>query len=220
MAPDAAYRVASTTARPAVLLPGHDVAWHTAQQITWGPEQARTTFAALWNGDGLAVRFDVCDDQPWHTMTRRDDTIWDEEVVEIFIDPTGTGRNYLEIEISPINVVTDLIIRETSPTLVNELAWNWEGLESTVVPGTCAGLKPGSWVALAWLPWSGLRHTPEVASFAPPKPGATWKFNVFRIKRPGGPANPRQGAIFAAWSAPDGRTFHAPAFFKPLVFEG
>jgi len=219
LATDASYRVVCTTARPALLLPGHDVAWETAQHITWGPDEAKTTFAALWNESGLAVRFDVCDEHPWHTMTRRDDTIWEEEVVEIFIDPTGTGRHYLEIEINPINVVTDLLIKETSPVLVNELAWNWEGLQSTVVPGTSAGMKPGSWVALAWLPWSRLLGTPDVAGCVPPKSGARWKFNVFRIKRPGGPSAPKHGAIFAAWSAPEGKSFHAPAFFRDFVFE-
>jgi len=216
---DAAYRVVPTDAKPAVLLPGHDIAWHTAERITWGPPNARTTFAALWNARGMAIRFDACDERPWHTMTRRDAPIWEEEVVEIFIDPTRSGRNYLEVEISPINVVTDLRIREPWPALAGDLAWDWAGLESTVVPGSCEGLRPGSWVALGWLPWAGLENvSPEVAAAAPPKPGDRWRFNVFRIKRPFGPAEPERGAIYAAWSVPGGPSFHAPAAFRDLVF--
>ena len=34
-------------------------------------------------------------------MTRRDDPIWEEEVVEIFLDPARLGRHYAEVEISP-----------------------------------------------------------------------------------------------------------------------
>ena len=31
----------------------------------------------------------VADDRPWHTLTARDDRLWNEEVVEIFIDPAA-----------------------------------------------------------------------------------------------------------------------------------
>jgi hypothetical protein len=218
LAPEARYRVVRTAARPATLLPGHDPAWQLAERITWGPDPYRTSFAALWNDAGLAVRFDACDRQPWHTMTRRDDPIWEEEVVEIFLDPLGTGRDYAEIEISPINVVTDLRVIDTTP-LRNDRSWNWAGLESTVIPGSCEGLTAGSWAALVWLPWSGLRSlSPEVAAAVPPSPQRNWRFNVFRIKRPGGASAPEEGAIYAAWSAPDGPTFHAPAFFRTLAF--
>lgn len=218
--PDARYRVARTGAQPATLLPGHDPAWSAANTITWGPATARTSFAALWNDRGLAVRFKACDAGPWHTMIRRDDPIWNEEVVEIFLDPTRQGRDYAEIEISPINIVTDLRVREPWPHLAADLAWNWSGLESTVVPGSCSGLTPGGWVALAWLPWDGLRTmAPDVAARLPPSPGDAWRFNVFRIKRPHGPAEPEREAIYAAWSVPDGPSFHAPAFFRDFVFE-
>jgi hypothetical protein len=217
--PDATYRVSRTEARPHTLLPGHDPAWSSAAAITWGPVPYQTTFRALWNEAGLALRFEACDERPWHTMTRHDDRLWEEEVVEIFIDPTRTGHHYAEIEVSPINVVTDLHIHAPWPLLHNDIGWNWTGLESTVVPGTCGGLQTGSWVALVWLPWPGLAGmAPEVAPAVPPVRGDRWRFNVFRIKRPHGPAEPERGAIYAAWSPPDGPSFHAPAAFRDLVF--
>jgi hypothetical protein len=216
---DAAYRVVPTRCRTSALLAGQEAAWAPAPRIAWGPEHARTTFAALWNEDGLAIRFDVRDVAPWHTMTSHDDPIWEEEVVEVFLDPTGTGRNYLEVEVSPANVVTDLHIREAEPTLVGRLAWDWDGLESSVLPQPGAGLAAQSWVALAWLPWTGLVDLPDdVTMTVPPAPGDRWRFNVFRIKRPFGPAEPEREAVYAAWSAPAGPTFHAPAFFRDLFF--
>ena len=36
---------------------------------------------------GLHVRFDAQDPSPWFTKTARDDRLWEEEVVEIFLDP-------------------------------------------------------------------------------------------------------------------------------------
>ena len=215
----AAYRAARTGARPITLLPGHDHAWDTADAIEWGPDTYRTHFRALWNEAGLAIRFDVCDAKPWHTMTHRDDRIAEEEVVEIFLDPARLGRNYAEIEISPINVITDLHVLTPHPTLTSDRAWNWAGLESTVVPGSCGGLSSDSWMAIAWLPWSGLHGMAAgVDGVLPPKPGDRWQFNVFRIKRPFGPQDPGRGAIYAAWSVPDGPSFHAPAAFRDLVF--
>jgi hypothetical protein len=217
--PDAGYRVARTRARPVTLLPGHDPAWKTAQRIAWGPSRYRTCFRALWNEEGLAVRFDACDDQPWHTMKRHDDPIWEEEVVEIFLDPASLGRHYAEVEISPVNVVTDLHILEPHPHLNGDRSWNWRGLESTVIPGSCEGMTAGSWAALAWLPWSGLGSmAPEVAASVPPAAGDAWRFNVFRIKRPHGPAEPERDAIYAAWSTPEGPSFHEPAAFRRMEF--
>jgi hypothetical protein len=217
--PDAVYRVARTSARPVTLLPGHDKSWRAAERIEWGPAPYHTAFRALWNDDGLAVRFDACDDGPWHTMKRPDDPIWEEEVVEIFLDPACLGRHYAEVEISPVNIVTDLHILEPHPRLTGDRSWNWQGLESTVVPGSCGGLSASSWTALAWLPWSGLRSlADEVAPHVPPSAGDAWQFNVFRIKRPRGPAEPEREAVYAAWSTPDGPSFHEPAAFRRLEF--
>ncbi|HOG30331.1 MAG TPA: carbohydrate-binding family 9-like protein [Vicinamibacterales bacterium] len=218
---DAVYPVVRTSARPLTLLPGHDPDWASAAAIAWGPQEYRTSFRALWNDAGRALRFDAGDTRPWHTMTQRDDPIWEEEAVEIFLDPARLGRHYAEVEISPLNVVTDLHILEPWPRLRGDKSWDWSGLESTVVPGACGGLAPGSWVALAWLPWPGLAGMcPEVAAAVPPAPGDRWRFNVFRIKRPNGPAEPERGAVYAAWSTPPGPSFHDPSAFRTMAFAG
>lgn len=219
--PAGPYVVARTLAQPAVLLPGHHPVWKEALAISWGPPPFRTTFRAVWNEGGLAIRFDACDTHPWHTMRRHGDPIWQEEVVEIFLDPASEGRRYAEVEISPFNVVTDLRVVEPWPNLSGDRTWTWSGLESTVVPGSCEGLSPESWTALAWLPWSGLvTLSAATAEMVPPRPGDRWRFNVFRIKRPHGPAEPERDALYAAWSVPSGPSFHDPAAFRELVFAG
>lgn len=214
---DAAYRVARHPARGVGELARDATAWATADEITWGPRPFETTFSALWNEGGLAVRFQACDTRPWHTMRVRDDSIYEEEVVEVFLDPAGTGRDYAEVEISPANVVTDLHVIQPAP-LKNDRGWDWAGLETVVRTASRAGFTPDSWEALAWLPWEGLRALVRDRVPVPPAPGDRWRFNVFRIKRPHGPADPERGAIYAAWSAPGGATFHAPAAFRDLHF--
>ncbi|MEW5984750.1 MAG: carbohydrate-binding family 9-like protein [Acidobacteriota bacterium] len=218
-APAGPYIVALTSAPPALLLPGHHPIWTDAEAIGWGPEPYRTTFRAVWNAGGIAIRFDACDRDPWHTMRRHKDPIAREEVVEIFLDPARSGRNYAEIEVSPFNIVTDLRVVEPWPNLTGDRDWSWTGLESTVVPGACGGLQADSWIAVVWLPWEGLRTlSADATERVPPRAGDRWRFNVFRIKRPHGPTEPERDAVYAAWSVPSGPSFHDPAAFRELVF--
>ncbi len=174
----------------------------------------------MWNHDGLLARLDAEDDRPWHTLAGRDASLWLEEVVEIFLDPTGAGRDYAELEISPANLVCDLRIAEGWPALSGDLSWDWTGMVTRVTPRQSPALSGvGSWTATAWLPWEGLRSlSVEAAVRVPPKAHDAWRFNVFRIKRPGGPKSPEEGAIYAAWSVPDGPSFHVPAVFRAFVF--
>ncbi len=191
--------------------------WRELPRITWGPAAYRTTFSAGWHDEALSFRFECHDEAPWHTMTRRDDRIWEEEVVELFVDPAGAGHHYAEIEISPANVVCDVRIPSPWPSLESDVGWNAAGLETRVAPWP--GPHPGGWTAVGRLPWRGLATlSAEAAARIPPRPGDEWRFNVFRIKRPGGPAAPEAEAVYAAWSVPDAPSFHLPAAFQPLVF--
>lgn len=195
-------------------------AWAEAAVITWGPAPYQTSFRARWDEDALHVRFDAADTAPWHTMTRRDDHIWEEEVVELFLDADGSGRHYAELEISPANVVCDLDVATPWPDLKSLTAWNWDGMTSAVHRWTGPDAGPDGWTAIARLPWAGLRSLyPDSGRVAlPPPDGAAWRFNVFRIKRPGGPLRPADGVVYAAWSRPAGPSFHDPAVFRPISF--
>ena len=207
-----------SSAAPEILGSDHP-AWHDAHVIEWGPERYRARFRACWDADALHVRWDASDDRPWHTMTTRDEHIWEEEVVEIFLDAERSGRNYYELEISPVNVVCDLRVERPWPSLKSLTDWNLEGLATRVVPlkdthGTIEG-----WTATARLPFAGLAALyPAVTFPLPPHTGQAWHFNVFRIKRPGGPGKPEENAVYAAWSRPAGPSFHDPAAFRPLKF--
>lgn len=215
------YSVARSGAGRAALL-GHDpTPWGEAVSIHWGPTKYETAFRALWNDGGLFLRFEATDPDPWHTMTERDDPLWDEEVVEIFIDPNCSGRNYYELEISPAGVVSDLRMVSPWPDKEGDIAWDLEGLETRVhALMDDAGASTG-WIASASLPWSGFRSLPSAEEVSlPPRPGDAWQANVFRIKRPGGPGDPEKDAVYAAWSPPSDRSFHDPGAFRPLVFQG
>lgn len=210
----AAYHVRAVTVAP------HDLlaldGWDEAMAVTWGPPGLATTFRAVWTPMGLGVRWDVQDQAPWATRTQRDDCLWETEVVEVFIDPTRTGEDYAELEITPTNVVCDLRIERLAPERAVHLEWDFPGLDTAVRRAD----DGDDWSAIAWMPFAGFATlSPRVAACLPVGGGDVWHFNVFRIKRPGGPGHPEEGAIYAAWSVPEGSTFHAPLAFRPMVFD-
>jgi hypothetical protein len=215
------YTVARAEAAPAALLSAEDAAWTPAAVAEWGPAEYATRFRALWNDKGLFLRFDATDPSPWHTMTKRDEHLWEEEVVEAFLDIDRSGRDYAELEISPGNVVCDVRMVSPYPDKKYDLTWNMEGLETRVVPLKDDAGKTVGWTALARLPWTGFRTLPSAAKIAlPPRPGDRWRFNVFRVERPGGKEHPEAGAVEVAWSDPHSPSFHVPAAFRDLVFAG
>ena len=217
--PPGEYPVTKLASPSPTLLRASADAWRDAPAIDWGPERYRTAFQACWDATALHVRFDAVDTAPWFTMRTRDAHLWEEEVVEIFLDAEGAGVNYAELEINPANVVCDLRVERPAPAVSSDTHWDWAGLESAVVPLADAHGTREGWTAIARLPWEGLRSLSSAAAhMTPPTTGDVWRFNVFRIKRPGGPGNPAEGAIFAAWSVPEGPSFHVPAAFRPFRF--
>jgi hypothetical protein len=218
--PDASYtvhRVAGATR--AALLAADDGAWKSAEVLTWGSAPYETRLRALWAPDGLYLRWDADDPAPWATMTKRDDHLWDEEVVEIFLDPAWAGKDYWELEISPTNVVCDVRMVAPHPTVTSDLTWNHEGLETSVRHEKNADGSPKRWIATAFAPWAGFRSLPLPEKVAlPPAPGEVWGFNAFRIERPNGPAAPKDGAVNRAWSPTGAPSFHVPAAFRKFVF--
>jgi hypothetical protein len=212
------YRVVEVeVSRADLLLAGDAAAWEACEAIRWGPEPWTTTFRAAWSRAALYLRFDAADDRPWHTLTARDDRLWTEEVVEIFIDPTGSGRDYAELEISPANIVCDLIVVRPSPDLYSDPAWHFASIETRVTPWRAPESGPAGWSATAAIPWQDFANLPTPVPL-PPRRGDTWHFNVFRIKRPHGPAAPEEGAVYAAWSPTGGPSFHVPSVFREFRF--
>ena len=215
------YEVARTVSPAESLLAADEAAWAGATSVEWGPVPYTTRFRALWSDAGLFLRFDASDPKPWHTMTRRDEHLWEEEVVEIFLDPDRSGRDYYELEISPANVVCDLHMISPMPNYKSDFAWDLAGLETRVHATKDTAGRTTGWTATAFLPWGGLRALPSAARVAtPPRPGDRWRFNVFRIDRPGGKANPEKDAVQVAWSPPSLKSFHDTSAFRDLVFVG
>jgi hypothetical protein len=146
------------------------------------PDALPTQAALAWDDTHLYAAFSCVDPEPWGTMMQRDMHLWDEEVVEVFLDPDGDGRNYPELEVSPHNIVVDLLIPRTpgrSTDASVAARWDIQGLQ-TAVSKHSAG-----WVVEIAIPWASLG---EGGVTTAPRPGDRWRVGLYRIERPGGPS--------------------------------
>jgi hypothetical protein len=148
-----------------------------------------TEASVIWNENHLYVAFACYDREPWSRMKNRDDHLWEEEVVEVFLDPDGDGQNYAELEVSPNNVVVDLLIPRPRGGSNNAIKWDIEGLQTAVAR------HPAGWIAEIAIPWKSLA---EAGVSGAPKPDDQWRAGLYRIKRPGGPAKADQIAALVA----------------------
>jgi carbonic anhydrase/acetyltransferase-like protein (isoleucine patch superfamily)/bifunctional DNA-binding transcriptional regulator/antitoxin component of YhaV-PrlF toxin-antitoxin module len=172
-----------------------------------------TEVRACWDDRALYVSFACKDTDIWGTFENRDDPLYDEEVVELFLCPTGNLEHYFEIEVSPLNVLFDATVFSPEgrrETMLVDPAWNAAGLRTAVrVSGSLNDRSSGDigWTVELALPFTDLGLS------GPPAPGTVWRANFYRIER--GPATE-----FTAWSPTykSPADFHVPACFGELVF--
>ena len=90
--------------------------WKHAEQmqlvetVTGDEPRYPTVVRALWDDRYLYVGFEAEDPYIWGTLKNRDEPLWDEEVVEVFLDDDCNEWSFLEFEVSPNNVIVDLAV--------------------------------------------------------------------------------------------------------------
>ena len=193
-----------------------DVAWRSATPLTLvdsldgHPAPLRTTVRMAWDDQALYVAFDCEDPDVWGTFTRRDEPLYTQEVVEIFLDADADGRTYDEIEVSPHNVVFDAYFPARRQGM--DLSWD-SGLQSAVkVNGTIDDPRDRDqgWTVEMRIPFDRLHAVPHL----PPRPGDRWRFNLYRLELPD--RKNAQGQAFSPLFVGD---FHAVDRFAWLVFD-
>ena len=141
----------------------------------------------LWDSDYFYFAFVCQDADMWAIYDQEDDPMWSEEVVEVFIDPDGDGKRYLELEVNPLNAVVDLLIYSVSPEWHSSKDWDIAKLKTAVQAyGTVndsLALDQG-WTAEIAIPWAAMADS--VTGGARPTAGDVWRLNLYRIERKGG----------------------------------
>ena len=159
-----------------------------------------TSVRAVWSAEELRLLFHAADTHAWATLTERDAPLYEEEVVEVFLDPVGDLESYFEIEVNPLNAVLDLVLRRNRSGYAKDFAWRCEGLRTAVTKSANA------WSAELSIPFRSL-----IA--APPNVGDRWRVNFCRIDRP--PGMPRE---LTSWSPTGRANFHTPERFGTMEF--
>jgi len=170
-----------------------------------GPAMQQTKVRLCRDEEALHVRFDCEDRDAWGTYGRRDDPIYEEEAVEVFLAPgENDPTRYFEFEVSPLGVLFDARIHNpTSLRADMEAAPSWDcpGLRWAAGRGTVRQ----DWWAILSIPWAAIRP------IRPPEDlPRIWRANFYRIERPRG-GEPE----FSCWSPTLTRPadFHRPARF-------
>jgi carbonic anhydrase/acetyltransferase-like protein (isoleucine patch superfamily) len=196
-----------------------EAAWSRAEAVHLllagdGEAPRLTTEVRLcWDDRYLYAAFSCKDTDIWGSYTQRDEPLYDEEVVELFLSPTNDLRHYFEFELSPRNTLFDAKVFSPEGdrrSMLLDVEWNAEGMQTAVrVAGT---LDTRTDVDLGWIAEIAIPFA-DLGLAGPPSPGDTWRANFYRIER---------GEVeeFSAWS-PTLKVpadFHVPARFGTLQF--
>lgn len=148
----------------------------------------------------LYVRFSGEDDEVQSTFRLHDAPVYRADVMELFIADTNDLTHYKELEVTPYDVHFDGIIRFTGDGVRTlNMDYDITGWETNTKVG-------GNRLASVWaLPYS--------AFDAPPKAGASWRMNAFRIDH-----HSARGISLMAWQPTMQPTFHVPEVFGFLDF--
>ena len=171
----------------------------------------KTTARFAWTPTHVYIGVESADDDVWSTFTERDSNTWEQEVIEVFIDADGDKKDYLELQVTPANVIFDAKFERHRSDLAKARAWNMEGFETAVVvdgtlnkrDDTDKGYVVEMAIPVAQVP----------GAKAPLAHGFTWRINLFRWDAP---KDSRQQA--AAFSPPIVGDFHALDRFGRLRF--
>ncbi len=186
-------------------------AFALSDTVTGRPPKQPTEVRAMWDDDYLYVGFHSVDTDAWATMRDREDPLWDEEVVEVFVDADGDGVGYAEYEINPLGTLLDIYVLNRDGRIRILYDREEEGIRhATVVDGdpTRRDTNDRSWTVEWAIPFSEFLTAPNI----PPRNGDAWKINFYRIDRPGADVE------YSAWSPTGIARFHVPSRFGTIVF--
>ena len=175
-------------------------------------EPAYTTSVQLVYDDVyLYVSFHCEDMDIYSSYTQRDEHLWKEEAVEVFIDTDSEKNNYVELEVSPNNVLFDsYIVDPVNIDVAATAEMDLKDIHTAVqVVGTTENRsdQDDSWTVEMAIPLAELME-----DFDPQKlKHASWKINFYRINRDKSPLQ------YMAWSPTQG-SFHQPDKFGRIIF--
>ncbi|MFQ5738794.1 MAG: carbohydrate-binding family 9-like protein [Acidobacteriota bacterium] len=171
------------------------------------PTDLKTEARIVYDDRFLYFAFRSWDENIWSTFRARDAHLWEEEVVEVFIQADPVHPSYIELEVNPLGALLDIFLLDIRKPLPYG-SWNPDVRWAVQVVGSVDG-KEGDreWSCEIAFPLRDVVTAPHL----PPGPGDRWRVNLYRVEKLPDPAG-------LAWS-PTGRAdFHIPSRFGEIVF--
>jgi len=191
--------------------------------LTGEPVRQKTSAKMLWDDKFLYVAFESQDDDIWGEFDKRDDKLWQQEVVEMMIDANGDGKTYTEFQVSPKGMLFDTYLPEYRKyediidPKAKPFSWN-SGIKAAVkIEGTLNKRDDvdQSWTTEIAIPLADVNGMAKAIDSVkvPPAFGDTWRLNLFRLDLNKNGAQEAQG-----WSAPLVGDFHKLDRFGTVTF--
>jgi hypothetical protein len=192
-----------------------ETAWKNTQAVgefvnnrDGSPSGLKTEARMLYDQYFLYVSFRIPDENIWATLKRRDQHLWEEEVVEVFLQADPRQSSYIEVEVNPLGTLLDIYLIDVRKPLLYE-SWNSKRLQWAIqVVGSVDG-KGGDieWRCELAIPFEDV----VTAAHRPPQPGDRWRMNLYRVEKLPKPAE-------LAWSPTLQDDFHIPKRFGEIIF--
>ena len=173
----------------------------------------QTRVKACYDKKNLYVVFICNDPDMFASFTQRDEYLWKDEVVEVFIDTDKDPDTYVEIEVSPSGVLFDsFIVNPEKIDFAETAKFNLKQIKLAVTRTGTVNKREDvdrGWVVEMAIPLNELVAEEQAEELA----GKTWKINFFRVNRDAG-----KPVGLYAWSPTLGR-FHTPSRFGTFLFK-
>jgi len=175
------------------------------------PASAATEARLLWDDDYLYVAFLAEDANVSGAFFKDDEKLYTSNVVEIFLDPSGDGSHYDEIEVAPTNAIFDASFAGGARQGM-DLSWSSRAKHAVHVDGTLNDPRDvdRGWTVELAIPFASVTGMPKPR----PQRGDRWRFNLYRLRQD--PGQPGEGQ---AYSPPMRGDFHALDRFATMRFE-
>jgi len=198
-----------------------DPAWRLAKSTgsfvatrEGGPAAVEASAKLLWDDGYLYVGLEVQDPLLVAGHETRDAYLWEQDCVELMVDPKGDGKSYFEIEVSPRGTVFDTRFdARRAPPPFGHVSWDSAARVGVTTRGEIDDDRAdaGYTVEIA-IPWQAF--SPEGAPARPPASGEEWRANLYVLDLR------RDGQRAAAWSPLGAGDFHVPHRFGSITFQG
>lgn len=141
----------------------------------------RSSVRFAWDDHAIFVAAHLDDTDIWSAYRARDEPLWNQEVFEVFLAADGSSTDYLELQVSPRNVVFDARFARHRR---GDTAWNSALRSAVLVDGTIDNRadRDTAWTVELAVPWSDVCANTKVA--CPPRGGLVIRGNAFRFDRP------------------------------------